>query len=184
MNQGRQEAELTEVVLARIGKPHGLQGQCTVQLFTDDPQQRFTPGRVLTTEPARRGPLTVASASVINKRWVLGFEEVGDRAHVEQLRDTLLTVQVDLTVLPEDPDEFYDYQLVGCTCFIGEVAVGTVSEVLHGPQDRLSIVDQQGKQTLIPFVKALVPQVDVQNRRILLTPPGGMFEQAHLGESE
>ena len=82
------------VVLARIGKPHGLRGEVTVQLHTDDPETRFAVGTVVATEaePGSGVPtaLTIASTRVHRGIWLLTFEEIPDRTGAESLRGTRL----------------------------------------------------------------------------------------------
>ncbi len=167
-----------ELRVARIGKPHGLNGQCTVQVLTDEPHRRFALGAQLITQPAHHGPLTVSSSQVINGRWVLGFDGVLDRSGAQQLRDVILLTVVDANQRPDDPQEFYDHHLRGCHCLIEGQEVGQVRAVLHGgAQDLLEVVDHHGKVTLVPFVEALVPLVDITARRMVLTPPPGLFEE-------
>ena len=129
------------VVLARIGKPHGLRGEVTVQLHTDDPETRFAVGTVVATEaePGSGVPtaLTIASTRVHRGIWLLTFEEIPDRTGAESLRGTRL-------VLPEsDPqaedEAYYEEDLVGLEARdTGGEVVGTVSGLEIGPaQDRL-----------------------------------------------
>src|ERR1700737_3532812 len=105
--------EPARLVAPRIGRAQGLRGEVTVEVRTDDPESRFAPGAVLEADPARRGPLTVAEGRVQGGRLVLRFDGVEDRTAAENLRNTLLIVEADPDELPEDPDEFYDHQLIG-----------------------------------------------------------------------
>ena len=95
------------VVVARIGKPHGLRGEVTVQLHTDDPETRFAVGSTLATQ-AKAGTgvpraLTIRSTRVHQGTWLLGFEEVPDRTGAESLRGTRLVVDAaDLTLSDDD----------------------------------------------------------------------------------
>ena len=121
-----------EVVVGRIGRPHGLRGEVTVQVTTDDPDDRFASGAVLGTDPASRGPLTVVSMRRSGPVLVLGFDGVADRNAAEALRGTSLTLDASLLPVPDDPEEFYDHQLVGLSVVdrAGTV-LGTVTEVWH-----------------------------------------------------
>jgi 16S rRNA processing protein RimM len=174
----RPDVEPLDLVIGRIGRPHGVAGAVTVEVRTDDPDDRFRPGAVLRTEPAERGPLTVRSVAGRSGGLVIAFEGVDDRAGAEALRDTVLVI--DAATLPdlEDPDEFYDHQLVGLTAVLTDgTAVGTVAEVLHtGGGDLLAIDDGAGGQRLVPFVRAIVPSVDLAAGRVLLDPPDGLLE--------
>ena len=108
---GRPEA--LRLVVGRIGRAHGIRGQVTVEVRTDDPDLRFARGAKLLTEPAERGPLTVADARDHSGRLLLSFEGVVDRNAAEALRNTMLLVDASDVPPSEDPDEFHDTQLIG-----------------------------------------------------------------------
>ena len=164
-----------QLVVGRIGRPHGVRGEVTVEVRTDDPELRFAPGSVLGTEPESAGPLVVSS-----KRWhrgvlLLRFDEVNDRDAAERLRDTLLVIDSADVEPPADPDEFYDHQLIGLSvATVQGDAVGAVTDVLHHGQDLL-VVRHEGREVLIPFVKALVPEVDLAAGRLVIDPPRGLL---------
>ncbi len=166
-----------EVVVGRIGRPHGLRGEVTVQVTTDDPDERFATGAILGTDPIARGPLTVVSMRRSGPVLVLGFDGVADRNAAEALRGTSLTLDASLLPVPDDPEEFYDHQLVGLTVVDRSgTALGTVTEVWHPPAAPVLAVDRpDGSQELVPFVSAIVPVVDLANGRLVVDPPDGMF---------
>ncbi|HEY7147141.1 MAG TPA: ribosome maturation factor RimM [Streptosporangiaceae bacterium] len=169
-----------QLVVGRVGRPHGLRGELTVEVRTDDPQARFAAGTVLATEPAARGPLTVASARWHSGRLLLAFAGYQDRTAAEDLRDTLLVVDSGELDDPADPDEFYDHQLIGLVAWTvtGE-QVGVVADVLHHGQDLLVIRPAGGQQEiLVPFVAAIVPEVDVAAGRLTIDPPAGLLDPA------
>jgi 16S rRNA processing protein RimM len=170
------------VVVGRIGRPHGVRGLLTVEVRTDDPDLRFAPGAVLITEPAERGPLTVA-----DKRWHSGTlllrlagpdgEVIGDREAADTLRNTRLLVPVaDLPEL-EDPDSFYDHQLVGLRAQLPDGALlGEVTAVRHEGAELLVVRRPDGGDLLVPFVSAIVPTVDVAAGHLVVDPPEGLLE--------
>jgi len=164
-------------VVGRIGRPHGLRGEVTVQVTTDDPDERFAAGSVLGTDPANRGPLTVSGMRRSGPVLVLGFEGVNDRNSAEALRGTSLTLDSASLPVPDDPDEFYDHQLVGLTAVDEQGGtLGTVVEVMHPPASPVLVVDRpDGTQELVPFVSAIVPVVDLAAGRLVIDPPDGMF---------
>jgi 16S rRNA processing protein RimM len=166
-----------DVVVGRIGRPHGLRGEVTVTVTTDDPDSRFAAGAVLGTEPADRGPLTVAGMRRSGPVLVLGFEGVTDRDAAEALRGTSLTLDVAELPDTDDPDEFYDHQLVGLAVVDGAgTALGTVTQVMHPPAAPvLAVRRPDGSQELVPFVSAIVPTVDLAAGRLVVEPPDGMF---------
>ena len=167
-----------DLVVGRIGKPHGVRGELTVDVRTDDPNARFATGSSLRTDPAERGPLTVAAAHPRSGGLVLAFEGVGSREAAEALRGTVLLV--DSAELPEieDADEWYDHQLVGLAA-VDQAggALGEVADVVHAPASDLLVVrDADGREHLVPFVRELVPAVDVPGGRVVIDPPEGLFD--------
>ena len=170
------------VVVGRIGRPHGVRGLATIEVRTDDPDLRFAPGQVLITDPPQRGPLTVTG-----KKWHSGTlllqlagpdGEIYDvRETVETLRNTLLLVPVaDLPAI-EDPDSFYDHQLVGLTARLTDgTVIGEVIAVRHEAQDLLVIRREGAPEALVPFVSAIVPTVDLAGGFVVVDPPEGLLE--------
>jgi 16S rRNA processing protein RimM len=165
------------VVVGRIGRPHGVRGEVTVEVRSDDPDLRFYVGAVLATDPASRGPLTVTG-----KRWhrdvlLLTIEGIHSREDAETLRNTELLV--DIADLPEleDPDSFYDHQLVGLTARLtDESELGEVTAVRHEGADLLVVRRPEGGDLLIPFVAAIVPTVDLAGGFLVVDPPEGLLE--------
>jgi 16S rRNA processing protein RimM len=167
-----------DLVIGRIGRAHGVGGEVTVELRTDDPETRFAPDAVLRTDPADRGPLTVRAARSRLGGLVVAFAGVADRPAADALRGILLVV--DAATLPElaDPDEFYDHQLVGLAAVLPDgTGLGTVREVVHPPGgDLLAIRDEAGAERLVPFVRAMVPTVDLAAGRLVVDPPPGLLD--------
>lgn len=170
--------ETVRLVVGRIGKAHGLRGEVTIEVRTDDPDARFAPGAVLETDPSQRGPLTVAAGRVQGGRLVLRFDGVDDRTAAEGLRNTMLIVETDPDEQPDDPDEYYDHQLVGLRVVtVDGREVGTVAEMLHLPTQDLFVVKRpDDREALIPFVEEIVPEVDLRERTVLVDPPAGLLE--------
>ena len=167
-----------DLVVGRIGRPHGVRGAVTVELRTDDPGARFAPGSVLRTEPAERGPLTVRDARPRLAGLVVEFEEAQGREAALGLRDTLLLVDSETLPALDDPDEFYDHELVGLAAVRSDgTALGTVGEVVHAPGgDLLAVTDNGGREHLVPFVRQIVPTVDVAAGRVVVDPPEGLLD--------
>jgi 16S rRNA processing protein RimM len=176
------DPSLDTVVVGRVGRPHGVRGLATVEVRTDDPDLRFAPGQVLITDPPERGPLTVTG-----KKWHSGtllLQLAGPdgavydvREAVETLRNTLLLVPVaDLPEI-EDPDSFYDHQLVGLAARLTDGSVlGEVTAVVHEAQDLLVIRRADAPEALVPFVSAIVPTVDLDGGFVVVDPPEGLLE--------
>jgi len=169
-----------QVVVARIGKAHGLRGEVTVQVLTGAPDERFVPGAIFATEPAATGPLVLRSARDNNGILLLGFEQVGDRSGAEALRGTKLLADV----LADDGDEeaWYERDLVGLTAVtVDGTEVGEVTALESRPaQDLLVVRLVGGREVLVPFVTAIVPEVDVKGGRVVLNPPPGLLDLDEL----
>nr|WP_211244376.1 ribosome maturation factor RimM [Actinospica robiniae] len=170
--------ELLRLVVGRIGKAHGVKGEVTVEVRTDDPDLRFAAGAELLTEPAARGPLTVSRGRVQGGRLVLSFEGVHDRNGAEALRNTMLVAEVDPDELPDDPDEYYDHQLEGLAVrTVQGEELGVVEQMIHGPaQDLFSIRRPDGGELLLPFIEEFVPEVDLERGLVIADPPEGLLE--------
>jgi len=169
------------LVVGRIGRPHGLKGEVSVEPRTDEPDRRFATGARLHTQRNRPGagstePLTVQGHRWHSGRLLVTFEEIVGREAAEEARGTLLVVPVDPEETPEDPDEFYDHQLVGLSVVTTEGdVVGQLAEVVHGTAQDLLVVDVDGREVLVPFVAALVPEVDLAGRRIVVADRPGLL---------
>ncbi|HSO64368.1 MAG TPA: ribosome maturation factor RimM [Ornithinibacter sp.] len=171
-------------VVARIGKPHGLHGEVTVQLHTDEPERRLAVGAVIDTEAGSGSgvprALTVRTTRVHNGIWLVAFEEIPDRTGAESLRGTRLVVD-DVALVAGDDDEddvWAEADLVGLRVVdpsgteLGEVA----GLVVGASQDRLVVRLPDGREAQVPFVAAIVPEVDVDGGRVVLDAPAGLLD--------
>jgi 16S rRNA processing protein RimM len=169
-----------QLVVGRISRPHGVRGELAVDVRTDDPELRLAAGAVLTTEPAAAGPLTVVRTHWHSGRLLVTFKGIHDRNGADDLRGVLLLVESDELEEITDPDEFRDHQLIGLAVLTpdGEL-VGHVADVLHYGQDLL-VVSGSGKrggaEIMIPFVSAIVPEVDLTAGQLRIDPPAGLLD--------
>jgi len=212
-----------QLVVGRITRPHGVHGEVSVEVRTDEPDRRFAVGRVLPTDPAAAGPLTVDSLRWHSGRLLIQFAGVTDRNQAEELRGTWLTLDSAEAGPSGDPDEFHDAELIGLAVVTttGQ-PVGRVTDVRHFGQDLLVIEPEPAgsqpsspgsgpsgagpaptgpaptgpagrgpalaargpargaprSELLVPFVAAIVPEVDVAAGRLVIDPPPGLLELA------
>ena len=158
------------LLVGRIGRAHGILGEATIEVRTDEPDRRFAIGATVQTDT--HGELTITSGRVHNGILLLGFHGITDRNGIEKLRNTLLYADVDINEENDDEDEYHVMQLIGCQAVLesGDL-FGEVTDVINLPgQDLLAIKTAQGEQ-LIPFVHQLVPAVDIANKKVVVIPP-------------
>lgn len=164
------------VRVARIGKPHGIRGDVTVQLYTDEPESRFVPGAVLEGRRAsggRDGDLTVVRARWNKDILLVSFEEVADRNSAEDLRGTELYAAPDA---PGEDEGWYEDDLLGLAVVVDGARVGTVTGLVTGEvQDLLQVGLESGAEALVPFVEEIVPEVDLEAGTVTLDPPPGLL---------
>jgi 16S rRNA processing protein RimM len=168
-----------QVTVGRIGRPHGVRGAVVVGVRTDEPELRFARGSRLDTDPVGVGPLTVAATRWHSGELLVRFAEISDRTAAAELGGTWLLVDSATLAALDDPDEFRDGDLVGLSVrTVDGTVVGTVADVLHHGQDVLAIdpaAGGPGGQILVPFVKAIVPEVDIPGGVLVIDPPEGLL---------
>jgi len=179
---GEQPAK-TQLRVGRLVKAHGLKGAFKLELYTDDPEGRFVPGNTFTLQvpessPWHGRPLTVREFRWMNSHPVAFFEGVDDRNAAEELVKAILWIDQDTADAPAEDDAWYDHQLVGLDVVRDGKTVGRVVRVDHFPAQDLLIVRPSGedREVLVPFVSAIVPEVDIAGGRVVVTPPAGLFE--------
>ncbi|MBD3941553.1 ribosome maturation factor RimM [Microbacterium sp. NEAU-LLC] len=171
----------TQLRVGRLVKAHGLKGAIKLELYTDDPDGRFVPGATFTLQvpessPWHGKPLTVRDFRWMNSHPVAFFEGVEDRDTAEELIRAILWIDEDAQSATVEEDAWFDHQLVGLEVVRDGAVVGRVARVEHLPAQDLLIVRVGDDEVLVPFVKAIVPEVDIAGGRVVVTPPAGLFE--------
>ncbi|WP_424449607.1 ribosome maturation factor RimM [Microbacterium arborescens] len=179
----------TQLRVGRLVKAHGLKGALKLELYTDDPDGRFVPGATFTLQVPEASPWHGKTVTVREFRWmnshpVVFLEDVDDRDAAESLVKAILWVDQDGEATAED-DAWFDHQLVGLDVVREGERIGRIARVDHLPAQDLLIVLRDGDDTeiLVPFVKAIVPEVDVAAGRVIVTPPAGLFEELPADDS-
>ncbi len=172
--------QTVEVLVGRVGRAHGVRGDVFVDVRTDEPERRFAADTAFDTS---RGPLTVAVSRWHGRHLLVTFTELDDRSAAEAMRGVELRIEVPIDESPEDPEEFYDHQLLGLLAETqrGE-PIGEVTEVLHLPAQDLLLVRHQDRDILVPFVAELVPVVEMAARRLVIADRPGLLDE-HPGDS-
>lgn len=168
--------QLNTVVVGVIGRPHGVRGEVAIELRTDEPERRFAPGQSLREEEGTR-LFTVSSVRDQSGRLLVGFAELDGRAAAEAVQGTVLIATVEPDEQPVEPDAFYDRQLIGLrvTTTVG-VEVGAVRSVLHLPAQDVLEVETAAGPRLVPFVVALVPEVDLEAGCLTVVDIAGLID--------
>ncbi len=180
-----QPTPTVDVVVGRVGKPHGVRGEVTVEVRTDEPDRRYADGAVLRVEAPRGSAFPHATLTVDRTRWHQGvllatFAELADRTAAEGARGVLLHADIPADASPDDPEEFYDHQLVGLQAHdVGGARLGEVRALVHGAAlDLLRVRTDDGRDALVPFVAALVPEVDLEGGRVVIADRPGLVRPA------
>ena len=182
------DAPRTQLRVGRLTKAHGLKGAIKLELYTDDPERRFVPGAEFSLQVPESSPWHGRSLTLRELRWYNGhpvgfFEGVDDRTAAEGLAKAILWVEHVDQEAPE-PDAWYDHQLVGLAVVRDGVKIGEVTHVEHLPAQDLLIVKSKGREVMVPFVAAIVPEVDIAAGTVTVTPPAGLFEELVDDEAE
>lgn len=173
----------TQLRVARLTKAHGLKGAIKLELYTDEPDKRFTPGATFTLQVPRTSEWHGKTLELVELRWynshaVAFFRGIEDRNAAESLLKAILWIDEEVQTQPGEDDSWYDYQLVGMKVLREGVEVGTVRRVDHFPAQDLLIVGTPAGEVMVPFVNAIVPSVDPVAGVVTVTPPIGLFEEA------
>ncbi len=174
------------VIVGRIGRPHGIRGEVVIGVRTDEPDLRFAVGSVMDASrsaeddlPADRAPLKVAAVRWHSGQLLVGFAGITDRTAAGELTGSWLSIDSSQLPATPDPDEFRDHELIGLSVrtTAGE-PVGVVTDMLHYGQDLLVVRRADGGESLVPFVQALVPEVDLGAGVVVIDPPPGLLDPA------
>lgn len=161
------------VVVGRIGRAHGIRGELNVEIRTDEPDRRFAPGSSVVCGDRT---LTIASARHHSGRLVVAFTEIPDRTAAEAIHGAVLEAVIDPADIPTDPEEFYDHQLVGLDARRGDAVVGKVTGLIHLPAQDTLTIDIDSREVLVPFVTALVPEVNVIGGYVRVADIDGLLD--------
>ena len=169
-----------QVIVGRVGRAHGIRGSVVVSVRTDEPDLRFAAGSRFDTDPVARGPLTVAATRWQSGELIVRFKGVRDRDAAEELTGTWLSVDSATLAPLDDPDEFRDHELIGLSVRTADgTPVGVVADVLHHGQDLLAVrpaaSPPNNDEILVPFVKTIVPEVDLAAGVLVIDPPPGLL---------
>ncbi|MEY4314190.1 MAG: hypothetical protein RIS93_770 [Actinomycetota bacterium] len=162
-----------QLVVGRIGRAHGVLGEATIEVRTDDADLRFAVGNEVILENGKK--LIIKSSRWHNQVLLLSFDGISDRNQIEELRDQLISAEVDTSAMA--PGEYHYQQLIGSQVFLqsGD-QVGVVGEIVKLPGQDLLSIDKGGSQVLVPMVKQIIISIDVAAKKIVINPPEGLLD--------
>ena len=171
----------TKLRVGRLVKAHGLKGAIKLELYTDSPTERFKPGQLLELQVPETSEwfgktITVSELRFYNQSPVLFLEGIDDRSKAETLIKAILLIETETDILPEEPEAWYDHQLIGLEALVGQESVGNVIRVDHLPAQDLLAIETANGEVLVPFVKQIVPEVNLALGQLTISPPDGLFE--------
>ena len=165
------------VVIARAVRTHGLKGEIVAELLTDFPERFQELEELILVAPSGERKLVQLEDFWFQKdRVVLKLAGCDDVDSAKQLVGHDFAVE-EADRVPLEVDEFYDWELEGCTVKVGDKSIGQVQSVMKtGGAEILVIADDSGKEQLVPLAAEIVVKVDTDARVILIDPPEGLLE--------
>jgi 16S rRNA processing protein RimM len=170
------------VEIGKIVAAHGIRGEVRVYPSSDFPQRFVKAGQRWLLRPHQSQPEPIRLTSGYYQEgkglYVVRLEGVGDRNTAEALANCLLLVPVDDRP-PLDRGDFLVADLLGMAVYeqANGALVGTVNNVIAAGNDLLEVIQEGRTQPIfIPFVMAIVPVVNLTDRRIEITPPPGLLD--------
>lgn len=166
------------LVVGRIGRPHGVQGELQVDPLTDFPE-RFAPGATLFAGPERGdapSPVRILSVRSHRDRLIIGFDTADDRDSAQLMTGLHLFIPIgDAGQL--DEDTWYEHQLVGLEVITDTGRIlGRVSSLMETGAADVLIVRGQGTELLLPMIGDVIADIDPVAGRITVTPLPGLIE--------
>lgn len=162
------------IAIGKIVNTHGINGEVRVLPLTDFPERFSGMGRVLVATPTGQRELNIEHIRPHSKFVMIKFREVPDLSTAQALKGGLLQVTRDeLVALP--PGSYYIFDIVGLLVYTssGEF-LGKVTEVLQTGANDVYIVETGAKPVLVPAIKEVVKEIDLDARRIVVELPEGL----------
>ena len=167
------------VVVGKIGRAHGIRGDVSVELRTDVPDKRFAVGASVF---CRHGLLKVVSSRPHSGKLLIHFSEFSDRTIAESHHGCLLESEIDPDESPDD-GSYYDRQLRGLNVLVAGEPRGSVVDVLHLPAHDSLVISFEGQEVQVPFVEALVTDVDLTAGTLTVADRPGLLNPDQADEA-
>lgn len=167
-----------DLVVGRLGRPHGVHGEISVEVRTDEPEIRFAKGSKLSVRESNN-QLTVLSSRWHQEKMLVKFEEITDRDLANEIKGKTLTIKIDPNSIETKKDQYYEFQLAGLKVIDkNDKTLGQIKEVITNlAQDLLVVETVDKREVLVPFVKQIVTNVDLDKKQVIMDPPTGLFDE-------
>jgi 16S rRNA processing protein RimM len=167
-----------DLVVGRLGRPHGIHGEISVEVRTDEPEIRFAKGSKLSVKESNN-QLTVLSSRWHQEKMLVKFEEITDRDLANEIKGKTLTIKIDPNSIETKKDQYYEFQLAGLKVIDkNDKTLGQIKEVITNlAQDLLVVETVDKREVLVPFVKQIVTNVDLNKKQVIMDPPTGLFDE-------
>jgi 16S rRNA processing protein RimM len=167
-----------DLVVGRLGRPHGVHGEISVEVRTDEPELRFAKGSKLSLKESNN-QLTVLSSRWHQEKMLVKFEEITDRDLANEIKGKTLTIKIDPNSIETKKDQYYEFQLAGLKVIDkNDKTLGQIKEVITNlAQDLLVVETVDKREVLVPFVKQIVTNVDLDKKQVIMDPPTGLFDE-------
>ena len=171
------------IVVGLVTSPHGINGKVKVQSLSDFKERFINPG-VRWIQKNKELPKALELISGYQqpgkKNFIVAFKGINNRSQAENLKNYRILVKTEC--IPKlKKDEFHLIELINLKVKIVEnEKLRTIGKVinLENEQNNLLVVQllKDEKKILIPFVKEIVPIVDIENEYLIINPPNGLLE--------
>lgn len=167
-----------DLVVGRLGRPHGVHGEISVEVRTDEPELRFAKGSKLSLKESNN-QLTVLTSRWHQEKMLVKFEEITDRDLANEIKGKTLTIKIDPNSIETKKDQYYEFQLAGLKVIDkNDKTLGQIKEVITNlAQDLLVVETVDKREVLVPFVKQIVTNVDLNKKLVIMDPPTGLFDE-------
>ncbi len=166
--------------IGELVAPQGLKGDIRIKPYSDFPERFTKPGKRWI-QKANESPteIKLIKGTLIPGKsiYVISIEGISSRNSAEQIIGWNLVIPVDSR--PElNNDEYHYFDLIGLEARKGrkKILIGHVTDLIKGGNDLLEIELIEGKKVLVPFVKEIVPEIEIKDKWLLINPPPGLLE--------
>ena len=146
------------LIIGRVLAPWGLKGDVKVEILTDYPQERYTPGKLVYIDGIA---MTIEGGRLHKGNFILKLDKISDVDHAAALKGKYLEIPASES-MPLEDDQFYHHQLIGLRVeTIGGRFLGTIKRIMPTGSNDVYVVDDDGRELLIPAIGDVVKQVNL-----------------------